>query len=332
VTNKGNVVAGEPAHMPVMVDAILESLAPQDGDSYIDGTFGGGGYSRALLKAAECKVWGIDRDSDAVSRGTALVHQFPGRLDVIEGRFSDMVSLLSDHGITGIDGVALDLGVSSYQLQDSDRGFSFQIDGPLDMRMGKAGRTAEEVVNEEEETTLCDLIYSFGEERHARRVARAIVAERSREPIRTTGRLSDIIVDAMPRALAYRRRDIHPATRTFQALRIYVNDEIGELKRGLAAAERLLNPHGRLAVVSFHSLEDREVKRFLQKRGGLMSKTSRHRPPLPSETSAPTFELLFRGVRRPTDAEILENSRARSARLRAAIRTDAPACQEVTST
>tara|TARA_Y100001934_G_scaffold230420_1_gene278010 strand:- start:6233 stop:7231 length:999 start_codon:yes stop_codon:yes gene_type:complete len=331
VTTNRKVAVNEPAHMPVMVDAVLESLAPRDGDSFVDGTFGGGGYTCALLKAADCKVWGIDRDPDAVLRGAGLIERYPGRLEVIEGKFSDMGSLLSDRGITGIDGVALDLGVSSFQLEDRARGFSFQIDGPLDMRMGGTGRTAEEVVNEEDESTLRDLIHSYGEERHAGRVARAIVAERSREPIRTTGRLSDVVVNAMPKASAHRRRDIHPATRTFQALRIYVNDEIGELKRGLAAAERLLNPRGRLAVVSFHSLEDREVKRFLQARGGLKPRTSRHRPPLPSEASAPTFELLFRGVRRPTDAEISRNSRARSARLRAAVRTETASCQETVS-
>ena len=329
MTNKGKVAVSGLVHLPVMVDTILEFLAPQNGDSYVDGTFGGGGYSQALLRAADCRVWGIDRDPDAVSRSADLVHQFPGRLDVIEGRFSDMDLLLSNRGISGIDGVALDLGVSSFQLEDGDRGFSFQIDGPLDMRMGEAGRTAEEVVNEEEEFILRDLIYTFGEERHAGRIARAIVAERARGPIRTTGHLSDVVVNAMPKAFVRRGRDIHPATRTFQALRIYVNDEIGELKRGLAAAERLLNPCGRLAVVSFHSLEDREVKRFLQSRGGIKPKASRHRPPLQSENSEPTFRLLFSGIRRPTDAEISQNSRARSARLRAAIRTDAPASQGV---
>ena len=317
----------EPAHIPVMADAVLTSLAPRDGESFVDGTFGGGGYTEAILKSADCNVWGIDRDPTAVSRGADLAKVYADKLHVVEGRFSEMESLLSERGITGIDGLALDLGVSSFQLNDSDRGFSFQSDGPLDMRMGAGGRTAGAVVNEEDESDLRHLIRTYGEERHAGRIARAIVFERSREPVRTTRRLADIVARAMPKVSGRRHHEIHPATRTFQALRIYVNDEIGELKRGLVAAERLLNPRGRLAVVSFHSLEDREVKQFLRARSGLRPRTSRHSPPEPEESAQPTFELLFRGVRRPSESEILQNPRARSARLRAAVRTLAPLYQ-----
>lgn len=326
VTDKRKISTDETGHIPVMADAVLNSLAPRDGESFVDGTFGGGGYAEAILKSANCKVWGIDRDPTAVSRGADLAKVYVDRLHVLEGRFSEMEALLSERGITGIDGVTLDLGVSSFQLNDSDRGFSFQSDGPLDMRMGASGRSAGEVVNEEDELDLRNLIRTYGEERHAGRIARAIVFERSREPVRTTRRLADIVVHAMPKVSRRRHHEIHPATRTFQALRIYVNDEIGELKRGLVAAERLLNPRGRLAVVSFHSLEDREVKQFLRSRSGFRPKTSRHNPPTPEDTAQPTFDLLFRGVRRPSESEISHNSRARSARLRAGVRTLAPLC------
>ena len=327
MTEKRRASTNEPAHIPVMADAVLTSLDPQDGESFLDGTFGGGGYAEALLNAADCNVWGIDQDPAAVSRGAKLAKVYADRLHVMEGRFSEMEALLSARGISGIDGVVLDLGVSSFQLNDGDRGFSFQSDGPLDMRMGASGRTAGEVVNEEDESSLRQLIRTYGEERHAGRIARSIVSERSREQISTTRRLADIVARAMPRIPGRKHHEIHPATRTFQALRIYVNDEIGELKRGLVAAERLLNPRGRLAVVSFHSLEDREVKRFLRSRSGSRPRTSRHSPPAPTESAHPTFELLFRGVRRPPESETSRNPRARSARLRAAVRTLAPSCQ-----
>ena len=244
MTNKSNVATQARAHIPVMVDAVLAALAPQDGEAFVDGTFGGGGYTRALLEAAHCSVWGIDRDPGAVSRGAKLASDYPDQLNMLDGKFSEMESLLSDRGIDGIDGVALDLGASTFQLDDPGRGFSFQSDGPLDMRMGTAGRTAAKVVNEEEEPSLRHLIRTYGEERHAARIARAIASARSNEPIRSTRQLADIVVGAMPKAGNRRYRGIHPATRTFQALRIYVNDEIGELKRGLVAAERLLNPCG----------------------------------------------------------------------------------------
>ena len=324
MTGERGTATEERTHAPVMVDAVLAALAPHDGEAFVDGTFGGGGYASALLKAADCRVWGVDRDPDAVSRGAELVREHPDRARVLEGRFSEMESLLAGRGVDGIDGVALDLGVSSFQLDDPARGFSFQADGPLDMRMEREGRDAAAVVNEEDEATLRKLISTYGEERHAGRIARGIVAGRAASPIRTTRELTDIVVRAMPDGSRRRRGDIHPATRTFQALRIHVNDEIGELRKGLAAAERLLNPRGRLAVVSFHSLEDREVKRFLRARAGSLPGPSRHLP-RPSERPAPaTFELLFRGARRAAAAETAANPRARSARLRAARRTRAP--------
>jgi 16S rRNA (cytosine1402-N4)-methyltransferase len=297
----------------------MAAIAPRDGAIYVDGTFGGGGYSRALLEAADCKVWGIDRDPDAVAGGGALAELYPGRLSLIEGRFGDMVTLLRAEGVEAVDGIALDVGVSSMQIDTAERGFSFRNDGPLDMRMEASGTSAADLVNDTDEAPLADIIYLYGEERRARRIARAIVEARRAAPITRTRQLADIV------RRAYGRADIriHPATRTFQALRIYVNDEIEELRSGLAAAETLLGPGGRLAVVTFHSLEDREVKRFLQERSGQAPRASRHVPDL-SDTAPPaTFRLLSPRVGRPGDAEIAENPRSRSARLRAAERTEA---------
>ena len=332
MTGEREAVTERRTHAPVMVDAVLAALAPRDGEAFVDGTFGGGGYASALLKAADCRVWGVDRDPDAVSRGAELVREHPNRARVLEGRFSEMESLLTGREADGIDGVALDLGVSSFQLDDPARGFSFQADGPLDMRMEREGRDAAAVVNEEDEATLRKLISTYGEERHARRIARGIVAGRAASPIRTTRELADIVVRAMPDGSRRRRGGIHPATRTFQALRIHVNDEIGELRKGLAAAERLLKPRGRLAVVSFHSLEDREVKRFLRARAGPRPGPSRHLPGSFERPAPATFELLFRGARRAAAAEVAANPRARSARLRAARRTRAPGGRSGAST
>jgi 16S rRNA (cytosine1402-N4)-methyltransferase len=248
------------AHIPVMLPEVLDALAPRDGAVYVDGTFGGGGYSQGLLMAANCKVCGIDRDPAAIQAGAALTTRFPGRLQLLNGRFGDMERLLAARGVTQVDGVALDIGVSSPQIDEPARGFSFRQDGPLDMRMGADGPSAADVVNTLDEAALADIIYRYGEERLARRIARAIVDARKAAPITRTLQLAEIV-----RKVVRRSPDgIDPATRTFQAIRIYVNDEIGELRRGLAAAERLLAPGGRLAVVSFHSLEDREVKTFLK--------------------------------------------------------------------
>ncbi|WP_374441590.1 16S rRNA (cytosine(1402)-N(4))-methyltransferase RsmH [Stella sp.] len=306
-------------HVPVMLPEVLDALAPRAGGIYVDGTFGAGGYSRAILDAAPCRVWGIDRDPEAVARGRALAERYPGRLDVVEGRFGEMDRLLGERGVAAVDGVTLDLGVSSPQIDTPERGFSFRQDGPLDMRMGSDGPTAADLVATTEERDMADIIFRYGEERHARRVARAIVAARAEGPITRTSALAEIVRRAVPRS----NDGIDPATRTFQALRIAVNDEMGELERGLDAAERLLAPGGRLAVVAFHSLEDRTVKAFLRGRSGAGGEGSRHLPP--TARAAASFRLLGGRAVRPSDAECRANPRARSARLRAAERTHAPA-------
>lgn len=309
-------------HLPVLLAEVVAALSPRDGALYIDGTFGLGGYTRALLEAARCKVCGIDRDPQAIAAGAALAARHPGRLELINGRFGDMERLLTARGVTRVDGVALDIGVSSPQIDEPARGFSFRHDGPLDMRMGADGPTAADVVNTADEATLADIIERYGEERFARRIARAIVVARAQQPITRTAQLAEIVRGVVRRATD----GIDPATRTFQAIRIYVNDEIGELQRGLAAAERLLVPGGRLAVVSFHSLEDREVKSFLKRRSGSEG-VSRHMP-TQAGRRAPSFALLGRRAVRPTESETESNPRARSARLRAAERTAAPAWME----
>lgn len=309
-----------------MADQVIAALSPRDGATYVDGTFGAGGYSRAILDAADCRVWAIDRDPEAVAEGAALAARYGGRLTVIEGRFGDLESLLVERCVGPVDGITFDLGVSSMQLDETGRGFSFRHDGPLDMRMERAGPNAADVVNTMDEAPLADLIHSLGEERHARRIARAIVEARAEAPIIRTGRLAELVRKAQPASRSRKSgKTIDAATRTFQALRIHVNDELGELARGLAAAEALLAPGGRLVVVSFHSLEDREVKNFLQRRAGRSSRASRHLPEAGAARRAATFILLSRGVVKPTAEEVAANPRARSARLRAAERTDAPA-------
>jgi len=317
-------------HRPVLLKEVLEALAPRDGAIYVDGTFGAGGYSRAILEAADCTVWAIDRDKSAVARGKSLAGRYSGRLHMVEGCFGDMTALLADKLAAPLDGIALDLGVSSMQLDEPERGFSFRADGPLDMRMegpGAEGRpTAAEVVNSLTEGALADIIYTYGEERRARQVARAIVTARAEKPLARTGELADLVRGAVKAPRSQKgAKAIDPATRTFQALRIYVNDELGELQRGLAAAEELLGPGGRLAVVTFHSLEDRIVKQFLRERSGQEAAGSRHAPPTARDRKAATFTLLFRGTRRPDELECHANPRARSAQLRAAERTAAPA-------
>jgi len=308
-------------HIPVLLKEVIEAIAPKAEGVYLDGTFGAGGYTTALLEAAPCVVWSIDRDPEALQRGETVAARFPGRLNLVQGRFGDMAELLSARGITGVDGVALDLGVSSMQIDDRTRGFSFLRDGPLDMRMEKSGRSAADVVNTLSEKELADIIFTYGEERHARRVARAIVEARRERPFSRTLRLADVI-----RAEVRRSQDgIDPATRTFQALRIYVNDELGELERGLLGAEKLLRPGGILAVVSFHSLEDRIVKTFLKARSGSAIRPSRHTPAsLGAPTATATFTPVSRRPIGPSEQEIANNPRARSARLRVAARTSAP--------
>ncbi len=315
-------------HLPVMLSEALETLAPRDGGTYLDGTFGGGGYAAAILDAVpRCTLFAIDRDPDAMARGAALAARFPGRLHLLEGRFGDMLSLLEGQGVSSLDGVVLDLGVSSFQLDEPDRGFSFRFNGPLDMRMGKVGKSAQDIVNSLPESELADLLFDLGEERHARRIARAIVAARREEPIATTGRLAAVVRAAAPRDPS----GIDGATRSFQALRIAVNDELGEVERGLGAAAGLLAPGGRLVVVAFHSLEDRIVKRFMARSaGGGGVGASRHAPaalgPAAPGRDAPDtrFRLLTPRALRPGAAEADANPRARSARLRAIERLAPP--------
>ncbi len=308
------------SHTPVMLREVLQVLEPKDGGIYVDGTFGGGGYARAVLDAANCEVVGIDRDAEAVRRGSVIAKRYRGRLRVVEGRYGEMDRLVREADRQQVDGVALDLGISSAQLDDPERGFSFRFDGPLDMRMQRDGATAADLINTLSEKELADIIYLYGEERAARRIARAIVDARGEDPIRRTGELAEIVRGVLARA----RDGIDPATRTFQALRIAVNDELRELDRGLIAAERLLGPKGRLAVVSFHSLEDRRVKSFLRERSGRAPRPSRYAPE-DASTPEPTFRSLRTSAVRPSQEEVARNPRARSARLRGAERTDAPA-------
>jgi 16S rRNA (cytosine1402-N4)-methyltransferase len=306
------------AHVPVLLDETIAALGPRDEALYLDGTFGGGGYSRALLEAARCRVVALDRDPEAVAGGAALARRFPGRLTLVAGRFGEMERLLAPLGIAAVNGVALDLGLSSAQLDSAERGFSFRADGPLDMRMEQGGASAADLVNTLTEAALAEIIREYGEERFARRVARAIVRERAASPITRTSALADVVRKAVPAS-----GGIDAATRTFQALRIAVNDELGELDRGLRAAERLLAPGGRLAVVAFHSLEDRRVKNFLRARSFGAARASRHLPA--ARAVMPSFRLLNRKPIVPGAPETQRNPRARSARLRAAERTAAPA-------
>ncbi len=308
------------AHTPVLLKEAIGALSPEPGGAYVDGTFGAGGYTVAILEAADCRVTAIDCDPDAIERGRALRDRYCDRLTLIEGRFGDMDRLVRAVSDGPVDGVALDIGVSSPQIDTPGRGFSFRHDGPLDMRMSRSGPTAAEVVNRAAEADLSKIVYTLGEERAARRIARAIVDARRSAAIERTLQLADIVRSVMPASAG----GIDPATRTFQALRLYVNGELDELDRGLRCAERLLRPGGRLAVVCFHSLEDRRVKRFLRDRSADAPRGSRHRPE-PAGRRTPTFRLLHRRAITPTAAEIAANPRARSSRLRAAERTDGPA-------
>lgn len=300
------------SHAPVMLGEVIDAVRPAPGQTVVDGTFGAGGYTRGFL-AAGAQVVAFDRDPSA----RAFAEGLPAdRFTLIEARFSEMAERLSD----GCDGVALDLGVSSMQLDQAERGFSFMRDGPLDMRMGSDGPTAADLVNEEDEAELARVFWVYGEERQSRRIARALVRRRDETPFTRTVDLAE----SVEKALGGRRgAPIHPATRVFQALRIAVNEELTELEAGLEAAERALKPGGRLAVVSFHSLEDRVVKAFLGERSGRRVAVSRHRPQA-AEGPAATFDLQFNGVRTASEAEIARNPRARSAKLRAAVRTSAP--------
>jgi 16S rRNA (cytosine1402-N4)-methyltransferase len=315
ITGDDGAASATAGHVPVLLDRVVEWLAVRDGGLYVDGTFGAGGYARAILRTAGARVIGIDRDQTAIARGADLVSQAQGRLELVEERFGELQSVVAE---SSADGIVFDLGVSSMQLDRAERGFSFRLDGPLDMRMGHDGPTAADIVARAPERDLAAIITTLGEERQARAVARAIVKARSEQAVDTTRALANIVA----RVVHMRDSAIHPATRTFQALRIFVNEELAELAHGLAAAEHALKPGGRLVVVSFHSLEDRIVKNFLSARGRAPA-TSRHQPEVAA--APPSFRLLTRKPEIPGDAEIAANPRARSAKLRAAERTEAPA-------
>jgi 16S rRNA (cytosine1402-N4)-methyltransferase len=311
------VAGGLARHIPVLGRRVVSWLGVRDGGLYVDATFGAGGYTRAILETPRARVIGIDRDRSAIAAGADLVEQAQGRLDLVEDRFSNLEAIIAGRG-GAVDGIVFDLGVSSMQLDEAARGFSFRLDGPLDMRMGQDGPSAADVIARAGERDLAAIIATLGEERHARAIARTIVKVRGERAIDTTRALAEIVgrvVHARPGA-------IHPATRTFQALRIFVNDELGELARGLVAAEQVLKPSGRIVVVAFHSLEDRIAKIFLAERSR-MPAGSRHRPE--PTAVAPTFQVLTRRPETPDEAEMAANPRARSAKLRAAERTAAAA-------
>lgn len=301
-------------HVPVMLDEVLACLAIRSDGDYLDGTFGGGGYSRAILASGPRRLIGLDRDPQAVVRGKDLAER-DDRFTMLAGRFGSMDEHLAEIDIEQLDGIVLDIGVSSQQIDQPGRGFSFAKDGPLDMRMEQDGESAADVVNQADEQTLATIIYRYGEERASRRIAKAIVDHRGQQPITRTGELAEIVAKVLGR-----RGKIDPATRTFQALRIYVNDELGELERALAAADTLLRPGGRLVVVAFHSLEDRIVKQFLAAKSRRQARPSRHLPDDLSDRAEPRFRTLSKRPMTPSDAEMMANSRARSARLRAAER------------
>jgi 16S rRNA (cytosine1402-N4)-methyltransferase len=312
------MILADRRHTPVLGRQAIGLLSPREGGIYVDATFGAGGYSQAILETAGTRVIGIDRDRTAIAGGFDLVDRSGGRLTLVEDRFSNLAEICAAQGIVSVDGVVMDVGVSSMQLDQADRGFSFRLGGPLDMRMGHDGLTAADVIAAASEADLANIIYIFGEERHSRAVARAIVAARKEAPITTTRALADIVA----KVVRSKPGEIHPATRTFQGLRIFVNEELDELHLALAAAERVLKAGGRLVVVSFHSLEDRIVKNFLGERGKAGG-GSRHLPEIAQ--AAPSFVILTKRPVTPDQDELAANPRARSAKLRAAERTHAPA-------
>lgn len=307
-------------HIPVLRDAVLATLKPANGETYVDGTFGGGGYARAVLDAADCKLIGIDRDADARNAAKAWSGNYGERLQIVAGRFGDVKSILADLGLEQVDGFVLDIGVSSPQLDRPERGFTFRADGPLDMRMDQEkGESAADLVNSLSEEDLANIIYQYGEERHSRKIARAIAKARAVAPISTTGQLADLVKATLP---VSKKDKSHPATRTFQALRIAVNEELDQLTDALEAALEILKPGGRLVVVTFHSLEDRIVKNFIHKYSRPPASPSRY---VPAEAVAfkPLLKDIASGGIEPSADEQEQNPRSRSSRLRAAVRLDA---------
>ena len=307
-------------HAPVLLDDVIEALAPKPGDVIIDATFGAGGYTRAIL-ATGAQVIALDRDPTVQRHADAVANDYPGKFQLIRTAFSGLVDAFAETGQAKLDGAVFDIGVSSMQLDEAERGFSFMRDGPLDMRMSSEGESAADIVNGWDHGPLAHILKQYGDERQSGRIATAILRRRTTQPFARTLDLADVV----EKALGGRRgAPTHPATRTFQALRIAVNDELGELIKGLEAAERTLSPGGRLVVVTFHSLEDRIVKAFLTERSGNAPGGSRHAP-VAIETRKPSFTLQFKGAREAGEAELAANPRSRSAKLRAAVRTQAPA-------
>jgi 16S rRNA (cytosine1402-N4)-methyltransferase len=310
-------------HLPVLCQEAVDALNIRRGGCYVDGTFGVGGYSSEILARNDCRLFAFDRDPSAVMRAQDLTRCFGKKFSIIQGCFGGMEAMLLELGIRKVDGIVLDLGVSSPQIDDPKRGFSFRYDGPLDMRMGLEGATAEDVINTIGEMELADVIFNYGEERLSRRISKAIMVARLEERIKTTKHLADIVRKVVPRGR--KGKNIDPATRTFQALRIYINDELRELERGLEAAERILVPGGRLVVVAFHSLEDRRVKSFFNERQGSGAGRSRHAPPEFVPFKEASFQVITKKPIYATSTEVAHNPRARSARLRVSQRTSAPA-------
>lgn len=319
-----NTLSPNPGHIPVLMDEVLRALDLSAGDVVVDGTFGAGGYSRAILDSADVVLFGLDRDPAAIERAGAFKDFYRDRFNILQGCFGDMQQILNEAGVDRVDGIVLDIGVSSFQFDEAERGFSFQNDGPLDMRMSLSGESAADVVNKYGEEEIANIIYQYGDEPKSRYIARFIVEAREEKKFETTAELAAVVV----KAIGYKRKKkgkvTHPATKTFQALRIHVNDELGELKRVLDASLSLLKTGGRLVVVSFHSLEDRIVKNFMTKYAGLEPSGSRHLPQAMTEGPAPTLKIKKKSAIKPGDEEINRNPRSRSSRLRVAIRTEAP--------
>lgn len=301
-------------HIPVLLKEVVEAISPIDNGVYVDGTFGAGGYTSAILDTANCTVIAIDRDPNAIKDGQDLVKKYNGRLKLVEGTFGDMVNLVHNLGYEKVDGVMLDIGVSSMQIDQAERGFSFQKDGALDMRMSQSGLSAADVLNTFSEQEIADIIYLYGEERFSRKIAAAVVHDRKEKPFKTTMDFANLLHRIIPHS----RDQIDPATRSFQALRIYVNDELGQLKAGLIGAEQLLKAGGRMAVVSFHSLEDRIVKKFITEKTGMNSNPSRYMPV--QKTITATLKSVSKKPIMPNQDEININPRSRSSRLRVAER------------